>query len=170
MTVYLETTVVCLVQNTKTCAQLIAEQPRMCYHEDNRQLCCASCADIRNSENSGITFQSVFYWVPLTDVNETVLNLFLTKVVESGAQYIRVLTMVTVIINLSKTQPTTHVLELTECHNSEISYKFIRCKNHIPITFGILEILDISRQLGNPCNFTCSCINCKFSQTENLEY
>ena len=48
-----------LVQNTKTCAQLIADQPRMCYHEDNRQLCCASCADIRNSENSGITFQSI---------------------------------------------------------------------------------------------------------------
>ena len=61
----------------------------------------------------------------------------------------------------AKTQPTTHVLELTECHDSEISYKFIRCKNHIPITFGILEILDISRQLGNPCNITCSCRNSK---------
>ena len=42
-----------LVQKTVTCAQLIATKPRMCYQEDNRQLCCGSCAKARNSAKPG---------------------------------------------------------------------------------------------------------------------
>ena len=144
MTVYLETTVACWYKTQKRAPSSL-QSSRECVTTKITDSYVALLAQISEIPKIQVLRVRVFYWVPLADVNEIARSLSHESCWNRGPVYPcphdgdgnnK----------SAKTQPTTHVLELTECHDSEISYKFIRCKNHIPITFGILEILDISRQ------------------------